>query len=130
LTIYRIEKLIEYSKEEDLPKLALSEWLNGPGANFEELGSTVPSDVTVEYMNFKDDIAYVSFSKELKNANLGSSGEAALLEQIAMILQQFGYNETQILVEGEVLDTLLGHMDTSKPIKANKPEDYTLLKDN
>jgi hypothetical protein len=45
-------------------------------------------------------------------------------EQVAMIMEQFGFDRTQILVEGRVVETLLGHLYIGDPIEADDPESY------
>ncbi|WP_010272358.1 GerMN domain-containing protein [Paenibacillus senegalensis] len=111
---YSVEREVSAESAEDLPKAALEAWMAGP--DHEGLGNLVPPGVVVEYVKGEGGIAEVSFSSELKNANLGSSGEMFLLEQIALIMKQFGYDSTQILIEGEIEESLLGHVTTSEPI--------------
>ncbi|MDF2606580.1 MAG: Lipoprotein LpqB, GerMN domain [Bacillales bacterium] len=128
MSIKKIQREVQVSKKDDLPKVTVEEWLEGPGANYKDLANVVPPGVVVEYVKEVDGVAHISFSKEIKNANLGSSGELALVEQLSMILQQFGYSKTQILIEGSIVETALGHMDTSKPILAKDPSAYELIK--
>jgi hypothetical protein len=119
---YRIKKEISVRKGENVAKSALEAWVNGP--EHEELSGLIDSDVIIEYVEDIDGIAHVSFSKEIRESNLGSSGELMFAEQIAMVMQQFGFDRTQILVEGRVGETLLGHLYTGDPIVANAPESY------
>lgn len=120
MTNYSVKQEVTAESEEDLPKAALEAWIAGPES--EELGNLVPPGVVVEYVKGENGIAEVSFSSELKNANLGSSGELFLLDQIALIMKQFGYDSTQILIEGEIEESLLGHVTTSEPISAPTEE--------
>ncbi|WP_209121323.1 Gmad2 immunoglobulin-like domain-containing protein [Alkalihalobacillus sp. BA299] len=122
MSTYRVEKEIVVRKGEDVTKAALENWIKGP--DHEELTGLIDSDVIIEYVEEVDGIAHVSFSKEIQESNLGSSGELMFAEQIAMIMQQFGFDRTQILVEGRVGETLLGHLYTGDPIEANDPESY------
>jgi spore germination protein GerM len=94
------------------------------GPEQEGLTTLIPKEVVVEYVEEKDGIAEVSFSKEILNANVGSAGELLIMEQIAMIMDQFGYRKTQVLVEGEVVETLFGHMSADEPIQAGNPDDF------
>lgn len=119
---YRINKDVVVRNKDHLAKAALEAWIDGP--EHEELTGLVNTNVIVEYVEEIDGIANVSFSKEIQGINLGSSGELMFAEQIAMILQQFGFDRTQILVEGRVGETLLGHLYTGEPIIANDPESY------
>ncbi len=123
---YRTEKDVEVENEADLPKAALQAWIAGPEQ--EKLSGLVPPGVAVEYVKASDGTVEVSFSKEIKHANLGSTGEMMLLGQLALIMKQFGYDATQVLVEGKKEETLLGHMDTSKPLKAQDPGNIEFIK--
>ena len=70
-------------------------------------------------------IAYVSFSRELKdNFTGGSTNEALLVNAIIHTLTQFkDVDKVQILIEGKKVDTLGGHLDISRPAAG----DSTLL---
>lgn len=121
LETYKLEVEIEAPKKQ-LAKKALETWIAGP--NQAGLISLVPSDTKVESIEAKDDVAHVSFSKEFLQANVGSSGEAMLFEQLAMIMQQFDFPKTQILIEGEIKEELFGHMMTNEPFEAQDPAMY------
>ncbi len=122
MNTYRIKKEVSIKKGDQVAKAALEAWINGP--EHKELTGLIRSDVIVEYVEEVDGIANVSFSKEIQENNLGSSGELMFAEQIAMIMQQFGFDRTQILVKGRVGEALLGHLYTGDPIVAKDPESY------
>lgn len=122
---YRIDREIEVEDEEHLPMAALDAWISGP--EHEQLQVISLPEGVIESVKDVDGVAHVNFTKEINQANLGSSGEIALVEQITMILQQFGYEKTQFLIEGEVVESLLGHMYTKEPIEANNPDDYEYI---
>ncbi|MFD1039814.1 Gmad2 immunoglobulin-like domain-containing protein [Virgibacillus byunsanensis] len=122
MDIYRVEQEVEVKQGDQVAMSALTTWINGP--EHEELTGLINSEVTIEYLEEVDGIAHVSFSNEILNSNLGSSGELMLVEQIAMLMQQFGFDQTQILVEGNVSETLFDHFYTGDPIVANDPESY------
>ncbi len=119
---YRVKTEIVIKEGEQVEKAALEAWIKGP--ENDELTALMNKAVTVEYVKDVDGIANVSFSKEIQVNNLGSTGELMLAEQISMIMEQFGYEKTQILVEGKVVETLLGHLDVTQPIIADDPENY------
>ncbi len=127
MATYRTRKEVLVGKEEQVEKAALEAWIKGP--ENEDLIGLIESNVLVLDIEEVDGIARVSFSKEIKESNLGSSGELFLIEQIAMIMQQFGFENTQILVEGKVDESLLGHVSTSEPIRANDPESYQWIEE-
>lgn len=122
MDMYRVSTEVEAASSEELPRAALERWMQGPEQ--EGLVSLVPEGTVIESITFNGDIAHVDFSTELRNANLGSSGELFLVDQVALIMQQFGYESTQILLGGEVVETLLGHVSTGEPVTPSSPEDY------
>lgn len=126
MEMFRVEREIEVDHKDELPQAALELWMKGPEE--EALTNLVPPDVVIEKIEFKDKIAHVSFSSEIKNANLGSGGEMFLIEQITLIMKQFGYDSTQILVEGKAEESILGHVTTNEPIPAGDPEQYKWFK--
>ncbi|WP_280770847.1 Gmad2 immunoglobulin-like domain-containing protein [Salipaludibacillus daqingensis] len=119
---YRIKKEVEINVGDDLEKIAIGEWLKGP--DHEELSGWVYSGVIVEYIEEVDGVAHVSLSKEILKTSMGSSGESMFATQIAMIMEQFGYAQTQVLVEGKVLESLFGHVYSGEPFFANEPDDF------
>lgn len=122
VAIYRIQDEINVRKGDSVAKAALEKWIKGPQHN--DLSGLIHPDTILEYIEDIDGIAHVSFSRDIQRSNLGSSGELMLAEQIAMIMEQFGYSRTQILVEGEIKDTLLGSLYAGEPIIANSPDSY------
>ncbi len=121
MNIYKVKTSVVAS-EEELFQAALEAWIAGP--EDEDLTSLVPTNVKVQSIEEREGIAHVSFSSELLEANVGSGIEEMLLQQIAMTMKQFGFDETQILIDGEIHDQLFGHMDTNVPIVANDPGNY------
>lgn len=124
--MYRVAQEVEAASEKDLPLAALKLWMKGP--DNEKLNNLVPPGVVVESLEFKEDTAYISFSRELKNGNLGSTGELYLLDQIAQLMKQFGGSKTQILVAGQMEESIFGHVTTNIPITPSDPEQYAWLK--
>lgn len=119
---YRVETGESVTKDEAGAKQAYELWLAGP--TNEDLASLVPENTQIQSVEFINDVAHVSFSEHILNANLGSGGEAMLIDQIALIVQQFGYGKTQILIDGDIPNSFLGHMDVSEPYEAGNPNDY------
>ncbi|NJP38718.1 GerMN domain-containing protein [Alkalicoccus luteus] len=122
LNNYRVEADNEVSMDEAGAMEAMELWAAGP--THEELYPLLPEGTTVQSVALDDTSAEVSFSPEIEDANLGSSGEMMLLEQIAMMMQQFGAEETSILVDGESAGALLGHTDLDEAVQAGSPEDF------
>ncbi|WP_026675455.1 GerMN domain-containing protein [Alkalihalobacterium bogoriense] len=121
MDMYRIPVTVEATQSELYIK-TFEAWIEGPKE--EGLVSLLPDNVSVQSVTIENNIPHVSFSKELLNANLGSGTEAMLLDQIALIMEQFGYNQTQILVDGEISPSLFGHVSTDTPIQVDSIETY------
>ncbi|KHF38441.1 GerMN domain-containing protein [Halalkalibacter okhensis] len=124
MDMYRVERQLEVSDDE-LFKATLESWIAGPTE--EGLASLLPEGVQVLSVEEIAGVAHASFSKELLQANVGAGTEHMLLQQIALAMKQFGFNETQILVDGEIHPELFGHIDTSVPVVAESLEDYEKL---
>ncbi len=122
MDMYRVEREIDAATEEELIYAAFDAWIAGPTE--EGLVSLLPDGVKVESVTDVDGVAHVSLSSEFLNAQVGSGTEEMLLQQIAIIMKQFGFDETQILIEGDVQDELFGHIDTSVPIVAKDLEQF------
>ncbi|WP_227936776.1 GerMN domain-containing protein [Alkalihalobacillus deserti] len=103
-------------------KATLEAWIAGPTK--QGLTSLISTDVEVQSVEIIDGVAHVSFSETLLDTQVGSGTEYMLLQQIAMAMKQFGFNETQILINGEVYPELFGHVDTSEPVVAEPLENY------
>jgi hypothetical protein len=101
---------------------AMDLWAAGP--DDEELYGVFPAEAEVQYVELDGDTANVSLSPEVQNANLGSSGEGLMTEQIAMMMEQFGAAQTMILIDGDETEEFLGHMSLTEPVEADSPEDY------
>ncbi|RSL34980.1 spore gernimation protein GerM [Salibacterium salarium] len=125
LETYKEEQDVTADSEEEIPAAALEAWIQGP--DHEELTSHFQNEIEVDSVEEENGVAQVSFSDSFLEANIGSSAELAITEQIALIMEQFGYDETKILIEGEEESSLFGHMDATEPITANNPDDYETL---
>jgi len=126
MEMFRENHEIEADKEEDLAKAALEAWVKGPKSD--KLTNLVPQGVVVRSVKGENGVAQVDLSKEIKGANLGSSGEIFLMDSIALIMKQFGYDSTQVLIEGKKEETLLGHVTANIPHKAPNPDNYKEMK--
>ncbi|WP_416148540.1 GerMN domain-containing protein [Salipaludibacillus sp. HK11] len=122
LEMYRVASDVSVSSDEAGAMEAMNLLIAGP--THDELHALIPENARVDSIEFQDNVAYVSFSDELLEANLGSSGELMLTEQVALMMEQFGYDQTKILIGDEEVPNFLGHMDISEPIQAENPEDY------
>lgn len=65
--------------------------------------------------------AYADFSKELTKKSQGSYGEMMLCYAIVNTLTEFPeVKRVQILIEGQRVTTICGHMDVEEPLIRNK----------
>lgn len=126
MDIYKVQTEIEAEDESMLPQLALDVWNEGP--EHEGLVHLLTPNVTTTVERIEDDTVYVNFSGNVvEETNLGSTGEVFLLEQIAMVMEQFGYPKTFFLIDGEEVETFLGHMSLFVPIEAGDPDEYEIF---
>jgi hypothetical protein len=122
LTTYKVEADHSVSKDEAGAMEAMELWAAGPSE--ETLYGLLPEGASVQSVELKDGMAYVSLSADVKDANLGSTGEGMLTDHIAMMMEQFGASQTMILIDGEETSDFLGHLDLSQPIEAGSPDNY------
>ena len=124
MALYKVEREIEVKEDADLPEAALNEWIHGP--EDDSLQGIVPDTTTVKEVIVEGDLATVNFSSDIRKANVGSSGELFLLDQLALILKQFDVNQIQILVEDEKVETLFGHIKVDEPYVYQESSSYEI----
>ncbi|TSB46283.1 GerMN domain-containing protein [Alkalicoccobacillus porphyridii] len=125
--LYRVEREVSSDEMEGAIE-ALNMWLEGPESDEAELTSLTDTSIELQSVEDHDGIAHVSFSPEFLDIQVGSGTEEMLLQQVALIMDQFGYEQTQILIDGESQEQLFGHIQTDEPITAeNDPESYELV---
>ncbi len=83
-----------------------------------QLVSVVPKETKLKNIWVKDHIAYVDFNDKLVTGGQGGSAlELLLTAAIANTLTEFpDIKKVQILVEGQKVTTLSGHLDVSEPV--------------
>jgi len=98
-------------------KTAMESLLSGTKAK--GVITIIPKKTKLKSVAVKDGIATVDFSEDLvKNFAGGSTGEEMLVGSIVNTLTEFPeVKSVQILLEGKKVDSLAGHLDTSKPLK-------------
>lgn len=113
--LVREERLIDPAGRE-AAVAALEELIKGP-ANPAHM-RTIPPDVQVLGVKIRDGIADADFSGELRNSHWGgSTGEFFTVYSIVHTLAEFpGVERVQIRIEGEIVETLVGHLELGKPI--------------
>ncbi len=101
-------------------KQAIVELIKGPeGTN---LYPTVPKTTKVNALYVSDKIAYIDLSSEVvRDHPGGSTGELLTVYSIIMTLTSFSdIEKVQILIEGDSRETLVGHVDVSKPLERDE----------
>ncbi|PSL42446.1 sporulation and spore germination protein [Salsuginibacillus halophilus] len=128
---YSDEELMNYYYEEveitadhegEAPVESLSAWLAGPQTD--GLVQALPENVEVQSVESDGETAIVSFNEALLETHMGSSSEMALFDQVALIMEQFGYENTQIVIDGEEQEQLFGHMTGTEAVEAPPADEY------
>lgn len=115
--MYLVPEQREVEKRgETLEELVLHELVKGP----EEDGHAraIPEGTQLISVNVVDGVAYANFSRELQAKHWGgSAGETMTIYAVVNSLAELeGIGKVQFLLEGETIDSLAGHWDTSEPI--------------
>ena len=109
------ERLIVLAGKE--PAVAvLEELIEGP--EHPAHGRTVPPDVQVLGVEIRRGIAAANFSEELRSSHWGgSTGEILTVYAIVNTLAELpGIEQVQILIAGEKVETLVGHLELGEPL--------------
>ncbi|WP_018924782.1 GerMN domain-containing protein [Salsuginibacillus kocurii] len=126
MNTYYEEREVTAEEEDALPEAAVQAWLDGPES--EELYPLVEG-ATVQSIEGEDDTARVSFDEAFLEANVGSGGEMEIVNQVALIMEQFGYSETVILIDGEEQESLFGHLEGTEAFPAPDASDYEAVEE-
>jgi len=115
---YLVASKKDIPAEAGVARLTLRELCLGPPAQ-SGLYPTLPAGTQLKDISIKNGLARVDFNKNLKTGHKGgSSGELLTVYSIVNTLTQFpAIKEVQILIDGQVEQTLAGHLDISKPLK-------------
>lgn len=93
----------------------MKELLQGP--QDDNLSKIIPEETRILDLRVENGIAYLDLSSEIAEANYGSGTEAVLLSSIVWTLTQLEEVEAvQILIEGEIVDSIGGHCSASIPL--------------
>lgn len=105
---------------DNLPLTAVKELVKGP--RVEGHSRTIPPEARVLDVKVVDGVAYVNFSKEVQTKHWGgSTGETFTIFSLVNTLTELpGVDKVQILVEGEKVETLAGHIDLAGPFPRNE----------
>ncbi len=93
----------------------MEELLRGP--RDKGLSRVIPEGTRLLDLKVENGIAYVDFSAEISAAYYGAEEEGILLDSIVWtVIQLKGIEAVQILMEGEIIDSLGGHCSASIPL--------------
>jgi len=92
------------------------------GTTNPDLIAVLPPGTILRNLWVKDHVAYVDFTDKLiKNNTGGSTSELLLVGAIVNTLTEFStIQQVQILVAGEKINTITGHMDTAGPLSRSE----------
>ncbi len=84
--------------------------------------SIIPKEAKLRHVTVQNGTAKVDFSKEFaRKFTGGSTGEEMLVGSIVDTLTEFPeVQQVQFLIEGQPVETIAGHMDTTAPIMRMK----------
>jgi germination protein M len=95
----------------------MEELIKGP--QLEGLSPTIPADTRLLNAFNMADVLVLDFSQELQaNHSGGSAGELTTVYSIVNTMTQNlrGIKKVQILIEGQEVDSLAGHLDLTRPL--------------
>ena len=101
-------------------KKVLGELIRGPKS--EELAPSLPRGIGLREVYLKEGIAYLDFTRELQKKHPGGTrGELLTIYSLVntLVLNFPEIEKVQILVEGKEVTTLVGHVDTRRPLSLN-----------
>ena len=112
---------VRVAKGQGGPAEALAALIAGPPAGAGGgLTPPLPADTRVLGLTVKAGLATVNFSREITRLGAGARGEALALAAIANTLTEFeGIQQVQLLVEGQRVESIGGHIDASGPLSRN-----------
>ncbi|MHC2994787.1 MAG: GerMN domain-containing protein [Candidatus Atribacteria bacterium] len=114
--MYLVPEKRKILKTSTLARHIVNELIKGPVSP--DLYSTIPEGTSINEVYIADDIAYVDLSEEVfKNHPGGSSGELMTVYSMVNTLTEIPpIRSVQILVAGNEKESLVGHVDISRPL--------------
>lgn len=117
---YLVAEQREIIEDDDLYFQIIAELNKGPES--ENLSATIPEEVELLEYDLDEDVLILNFNSALRENHWGgSTGE--LLTIYSIVNSYTALNEVQsvqILLEGQEVETLVGHLDLSRPLMYNQ----------
>lgn len=127
VVLYFADKNGDYLKAENrtlqmvpgLAKATVNELIKGPKG--EGLSATMPKGTKINEIDIRNGLCRIDLSKEFRDNHWGgSSGEILTVYSLVDTLTQFDTVEkVEILIDGQSVETLKGHMDLTAPVFRN-----------
>ncbi len=103
------------AQAEELPRQVVQGLLAGPTE--EGLREVLPEGVQLLSVDVSEGIARVDFTSEIRDLTVGAQGELVLVYSIVNSLARLpGIEAVQILVQGEEVESLAGHVSVAEPL--------------
>lgn len=114
------DRTVTARPEDTYQTLVIRELIDGPAV--EGHGRTIPEGTKLLSLEIVDGVAYVNFSKEIQTNHWGgSTGEMFTIYSIVNSLTESPeVTAVQFLIEGQRVESLVGHADLTKPIERNE----------
>lgn len=110
------KRMVEIENTAQLPEAIVKELIVGPDKS--GLQPTFPPEARLLSLTIDNKTALVDFSQDMIDKHWGgSTGETLTIMSLVNSLTELSeIEQVQIMIEGEKIDSLLGHWDTSQPI--------------
>lgn len=117
LRLVEVEREIEVARDSDKYAAAVEAMMTPPTES--ELTEIFPKRAKLLDVEVRDGVATVNFDEGLrKHFAGGSAGETFLIGSVVNALTNFNeVKEVRILIDGEEIESLAGHMDLSAPLE-------------
>ncbi len=114
------KRSVEVKDDADLPAILVEELIAGP--KDQDLSPTIPPETQLRSVEVTDKVAAVDFSGEIITKHWGgSAGETmTILSVVDTLTELDSIDKVQFMVDGQKVDSLLGHWDTSMPLERDE----------
>lgn len=117
------KRTVQVDKNASAAKLIgviINELIAGP--KDENLRPTIPAETRLLSVEIKDKVANINFTEEIRTKHWGgSAGETMTITSIVNSVTELdNIDKVQILIEGELQDSLIGHWYIGEPIERSE----------
>lgn len=117
---HRTVQVEKNASSEKLVQVIVNELIAGP--KDESLRPTIPPETRLLSVEINNNTAKLNFKEEIRTKHWGgSAGETMTITSIVNTVTELNnIDKVQILIEGEIQDTLIGHWYIGEPIERNE----------